>query len=252
LPDQASRDYAVDPRHNVVLEASAGTGKTFVLVRRYLALLDVGVSPANILAITFTRKAAAEMRERIIAELRRRAALSEDGRRRWRQLRDRLTDITISTIDAFCLGLLGEFPLEADLDPGFAVADETDAAALVEDMLDLTLAVARGRADQNEGLRLVLAQIPQRRLMRALAHLVDRRVVAGEVLARVLARVPRDLTADARQDRQRREERPGRRPRVRVGSTFRAALRPAASRSRNGVAQRVAGNRHARRPDVAP
>ena len=74
LPDQPARDYAVDPRHNVVLEASAGTGKTSVLVRRYLALLDVGVDPANILAITFTRKAAAEMRERIIGELKRRAA----------------------------------------------------------------------------------------------------------------------------------------------------------------------------------
>ena len=64
--DEAARTYAVDPRHNVVLEASAGTGKTTVLVQRYVNLLSAGVDPANILAITFTRKAAAEMRERII------------------------------------------------------------------------------------------------------------------------------------------------------------------------------------------
>ena len=57
------------PRHNVVLEASAGTGKTSVLVVRYINLLKAGVDPANILAMTFTRKAAAEMRERIIREL---------------------------------------------------------------------------------------------------------------------------------------------------------------------------------------
>ena len=61
------------PDNNVVLEASAGTGKTSVLVTRYVNLLTRGVDPANILAITFTRKAAAEMRERIIRELRRAA-----------------------------------------------------------------------------------------------------------------------------------------------------------------------------------
>jgi len=79
--DEAARTYAVDPRHNVVLEASAGTGKTTVLVQRYVNLLSAGVDPANILAITFTRKAAAEMRERIIAMLRRAAAESDAASR---------------------------------------------------------------------------------------------------------------------------------------------------------------------------
>src|SRR5690349_19087450 len=68
-PDTRARQLAVDPRHNIVLEASAGTGKTSVLVWRYINLLKAGVDPPNILAMTFTRKAAAEMRERIIAEL---------------------------------------------------------------------------------------------------------------------------------------------------------------------------------------
>src|SRR5688572_15021170 len=107
-PDAAARAFAVDPRNNVVLEASAGTGKTSVLVARYVNLLKAGVDPANVLAIAFTRKAAAEMRERIIRELRAAAAQSQFDSSRWAELRDRLGDIAISTIDAFCLSLLRE------------------------------------------------------------------------------------------------------------------------------------------------
>ena len=104
--DREGRNRAVDPRFNVALEASAGTGKTRVLVDRYVNLLRAGVDPANILAITFTRKAAAEMRERIIASLTTAAARGEIAASRWRELRDRVGEIAISTIDAFCLSLL--------------------------------------------------------------------------------------------------------------------------------------------------
>ena len=103
LEDAAARAFAIDPANNVVLEASAGTGKTSVLVSRYVNLLRAGVDPSNILAITFTRQAAAEMRDRIIRELRTAVGRSRADQARWRQLRDRLGEIAISTIDAFCL-----------------------------------------------------------------------------------------------------------------------------------------------------
>src|SRR3982751_1480684 len=100
--DREGRLRAVDPRFNVALEASAGTGKTRVLVDRYVNLLRAGVDPANILAMTFTRKAATEMRERIVHTLRAAAERGEITSARWRELRDRSGDIAISTIDAFC------------------------------------------------------------------------------------------------------------------------------------------------------
>jgi ATP-dependent helicase/nuclease subunit A len=204
LPDQPARDFAVDPRHNVVLEASAGTGKTTVLVFRYLNLLRGGVDPSNILAITFTRKAAAEMRDRIVRELKRAAATSAQDRSRWNELRDRLSDIAISTIDAFCLSLLREFPLEADLEPGFTMADETEVPRLIEEALDRALRICLVRAREDEELALVLAQLGLNRARAGLTHLLDRRLVAWGVLNRFLANGPEylhvhDACADAMQ-----------------------------------------------------
>src|SRR5262245_5240681 len=191
--DRHGRLRAVDPRYNVALEASAGTGKTRVLVDRYVNLLRAGVDPSNVLAMTFTRKAAAEMRERIIATLRDAAARGEIAPARWRELRDRTDDIAISTIDAFCLSLLREFPLEADLDPGFDIADETEVPRLVDESLDRSLRTCRNLAREDENIALVFAQLGDRRARRGLAALLDRRLVAPAVLRRYLDTGPRDL-----------------------------------------------------------
>ena len=196
-PDEAAREFARDPGNNVVLEASAGTGKTRVLVARYVNLLARGVDPANILAITFTRKAAAEMRERIVRELRRSAEQSLFDRSRWTAIRDRLADIQISTIDAFCLSLLREFPLEADLDPGFGMADETEVPRLVDQSLDRSLAAFVALAKRDADIALVLAQLGLTRTREGLAYLLQRRLVAWDVLDRFLERGPADIDADA-------------------------------------------------------
>ena len=192
--DRDGRERAVDPRYNVALEASAGTGKTRVLVDRYVNLLRAGVDPGNILAITFTRKAAAEMRDRILSTLRVAAERGEISAARWRELRDRTGDINISTIDAFCLSLLREFPLEADLDPGFSMADDMEVPRLIEESLDRSLRICQAIASDDETVALVFAQLSQRRLRTGLTALLHRRVVAPSVLDRFLARGPRELT----------------------------------------------------------
>jgi ATP-dependent helicase/nuclease subunit A len=192
--DADARRAAVDPAQNVVLEASAGTGKTRVLVERYVNLLLAGVEPERILAITFTRKAAAEMRQRIIARLREAARTSELSAGRWRDLRDRLADIAISTIDAFCLSLIREFPLEAGIDPGFDLADQTEIPRLIGQALDRALRIGRHLARTDDDVAMVFVQLRERRLREGLAALVDRRLVAADVLRRFLKFGPRDLT----------------------------------------------------------
>ena len=192
--DREGRARAVDPRVNVALEASAGTGKTRVLVDRYVNLLRAGVDPTEILALTFTRKAAAEMRDRIVTALREAAARGEIPPARWRQLRDRTADVPISTIDAFCLSLLREFPLEADLDPGFSVADETEVPRLMDEALDRALRICRGVARQDDQVALVFAQLGDRRARTGLAALLGRRLVAPALLARFLSGAPREVS----------------------------------------------------------
>ena len=197
LSDQDARDFATDPRHNVVLEASAGTGKTSVLVQRFINLLRAGVEPSNVLAITFTRQAAAEMRERIITRLREEGSESRDGQERWHAIRDRLHDISVSTVDAFCLSLLREFPLEADLDPGFGMADETEVPGLLETAVERTLTIGARLAKEDAGMAMLLAQLGPGRTRAALISLLDRRLVVPAALHRFLAATPADVTADS-------------------------------------------------------
>ena len=194
-PDARARRLAVDPLRNVALEASAGTGKTRVLVDRYVRLLEAGVAPRNILAITFTRKAAAEMRQRVMATLRQRHREGGITAARWREIRDAFNDISISTIDAFCLSLLHEFPLEAGVDPGFDLADETETPRFVESSLDSALAIGRGISLADPDVALLFTELGEPRLRKALTALLDRRLVASDALNRFLR--GRDITIDA-------------------------------------------------------
>ncbi|MFI5076291.1 MAG: UvrD-helicase domain-containing protein, partial [Vicinamibacteria bacterium] len=172
---------------NVALEASAGTGKTRVLVDRYVNLLRAGVDPRLILAMTFTRKAAAEMRDRILTAMTDAAARGDFTPARWRELRDRMGDIAVSTIDAFCLSLLREYPLEANLDPGFSVADDAEVPRLVGESLDRALRTCRALARDDEDVGLVFAQLGDRRVRLGLASLLERRLVAPAALGRSVA-----------------------------------------------------------------
>lgn len=132
-------------------EASAGSGKTFNLVVRYLSLLFMGENPSSIVALTFTNKAANEMLERIILtleELPRRSELIQIARlsgideatildERPKVLSRFLrSDIQISTIDKFFGRILRKFALNAGLMPTFKTIQNQHETALLERFLN--------------------------------------------------------------------------------------------------------------------
>ena len=113
---------AVEAAGEVFVSAGAGTGKTAVLVERFVrAVCDRGLDVDSILVITYTRRAAGELRTRI------RAALAARGRQ---DLARELDGAWISTIHGFCLRLLKAYPFAAGLDPRFRELDDAQGAVV--------------------------------------------------------------------------------------------------------------------------
>ena len=122
LSDHEARVRAVDPTRSVILQAPAGSGKTTVLIERLLVLLAQAEAPEEILAITFTRKAAAEMALRVAQVLKlqsgddsatwRRRVRARSQARGWR-LEENPERLRIQTLDALNRALALQMPLAA-------------------------------------------------------------------------------------------------------------------------------------------
>jgi ATP-dependent helicase/nuclease subunit A len=124
---------------NISVTAGAGSGKTKILVERFLKIiLDENVPVSRVLAITFTQKAAAEMHERVAAKISAElsACENEEKRRRLLAVRDQLRSVNISTIHSFCGKILREFPIEAGLPPEFSEADPMRSSLLIKEAID--------------------------------------------------------------------------------------------------------------------
>ena len=145
LPEQRQAAHTLD-RH-VAVTAGPGAGKTTVLVERYLHILRTyDISVDQIVAITFTNRAANEMRERLRRELDRLIWAADEGgtpalpeRARWMRHKRTLDGGIITTIHGFCARLLREFPVEAGIDPQFALLDSHQSAMLEESVAEESL-----------------------------------------------------------------------------------------------------------------
>ena len=142
---------AIDRRSgDLLLDASAGSGKTSVLVERFVrAVLEDGVDVGAILTITFTEKAAAELRDRIRARLR---SLGADEAARGTE------GAFISTIHGFCARVLRAHALTAGIDPAFVVLDEGQAQPLADAAFDDAL--ENVALDESGGIDLIAAYAP--------------------------------------------------------------------------------------------
>ena len=119
----------LDVHKSVIISSPAGSGKTEKLARRYIALLKSGVDVDRILAITFTDKAAAEMKQRILR------ILKEEDENLFKGLLEKMSLMRVSTIHSFCGTLLRRFSFEASLDPNYRIEDAIDSRIVWEGIL---------------------------------------------------------------------------------------------------------------------
>ena len=188
------REVAIARGCDVVATAGAGSGKTLTLVARYITRLAEGITPRQIAAITFTKKAAREMRSRVrkkLEDLQATAELSED-RLLWGSLAAQMDAARIGTIHSLCTELLRAHPAEAGIDPRFEVMDEGLSMALRIQAVDDTL---KGLVEDRLFTPL-LENVPVTLLTTMLRELLDRRLDAREVFALNLdnrARIVREL-----------------------------------------------------------
>jgi ATP-dependent helicase/nuclease subunit A len=171
--DFSIRERVLDPAESFIVQAPAGSGKTSLLTQRYLALLGRVNKPEEILAITFTRKAAAEMRERIIGALQcaadaqpaiepyekqtlllAQAALARDQQQDW-DILTRPERLKINTIDGFCSQMVRQMPWLSGVGAPLNTTEQPDSLYLASAQASVvSLTYSNGRF--NDSLKAVL------------------------------------------------------------------------------------------------
>ena len=192
IEDGAARQSALDVTRSFIVQAPAGSGKTGLLTQRFLSLLARADEPEEILAITFTHKAAGEMRNRIFASLERahddappeqeherltwdlaRKVLVQSGRRNW-DLMENASRLQVQTIDSLCASLTRQMPLLSAFGTQPSVSEDADR---------LYFEAARNALAEIES-----GQAWTPHIERLLKHLDNNLVRIEELLADMLAR----------------------------------------------------------------
>jgi ATP-dependent helicase/nuclease subunit A len=213
--DQEAREQALDPRRSFHLEAPAGSGKTSVLLARFLTLLARVDAPEELLALTFTRKAAGELRTRVMQLLRAGAELKPDASPMDRRLVDLAQEVfrhfsrkqvplqeilaperlPVMTFHGFCARLLALAPQEAGLSLEFRLVEGQDAEWLKQDALEELRRRLAARPASDPARRALVSRLVRLnnnwpRLTGELRTLLDRRDTLQDFLA--LVRESRD------------------------------------------------------------
>ena len=193
VQDRQQRLQALDPTRSFIVQAPAGSGKTELLIQRFLALLGQVEQPEAVVAITFTRKAAAEMRHRVIGAIQRaagpqpdtpheahtwklaQAALARNDKLNW-NLTEQPSRLRIQTIDSLCALLVRQMPWGSRL--GASLGPEEDAGHLYLQAARRTLAML----DSGQGADVSAA------LSQLLAHLDNNVATVEQLLSTMLGK----------------------------------------------------------------
>jgi ATP-dependent helicase/nuclease subunit A len=168
---------ATDYQRNLAVTAGAGTGKTEVLTRRIIKILAQERHCLDrLLVLTFTDKAAVEMKERIYGAIE--TELAQTKQPHFQKLKDTFLNNYISTFHSFCAALLREYPIEAGIDPYFRVLDETDKVFFLRKSISRSLKELA--ADKtNRAIRLLSGEFSRSSLAAALFAIIQKREDTG-------------------------------------------------------------------------
>ena len=187
---------AHDLNRHISVTAGAGSGKTAVLVHRYVKiLLETDLHPSQVVAITFTRKAAAELKQRIVTELEARLQ-QEPGNTKSESIKTGMLSAQISTIHSFCARILREYPVEARVDAGFRELQGIQQRLVLREVIDSTLREIADRPDEDETrekLVDLLRIFGKNRLETHLSELVNQREVVERLKCNLYCRTDSEV-----------------------------------------------------------
>ena len=185
-----SQQNALNIEKHVCVTAGAGSGKTTVLVQRYLKILREGnVKPREIVAITFTNKAAAEMKDRVIERLSpQEGNENSEPSNSLHHFRDEMNSAHISTIHSFCSSLLSEFPFQADVPANFSILQGIDQKLLLQKTIRETLKEIATNPDdphRAELTRLLQRYGGQQKLVDFFSNMINQRDTIAQLMREI-------------------------------------------------------------------
>src|SRR5690348_4039342 len=210
MPDDITRPQRVasDPATSVWVTANAGSGKTYVLTNRVLRLLLSGSRPEEILCLTYTKAAAAEMRGRVAERLARWALMDDDALKtdltqlegsvptagqllRARSLFAHALEtpggLKIQTIHAFCEAVLHRFPKEAQVPFDFTVIEDFERDAMLMEAREKVLAAGLRGSGEAQAVETLFGLLSDFQISTAIVEALNQQ----RILRKVLADVPR-------------------------------------------------------------
>ncbi|MFT6296413.1 MAG: ATP-dependent exoDNAse (exonuclease V) beta subunit, partial [Glaciecola sp.] len=197
LADSSAREQALNINHSCIVQAPAGSGKTELLTLRYLSLLSVSKQPEEVLAITFTRKAASEMRDRILSTLAwaveieatgvvpekdfekqrlgiARNVINHDKECNWNLLKNP-SRLRVQTIDSFCFYLANQMPVLSGVGGNPVLSEDVDH--IYHHAIHNTLSMLDKGVELSDDIALLLQHLDNNtnRVEKLLADLLNKR-----------------------------------------------------------------------------